>query len=98
MLRMEFHQLENSATLRLEGRFVGAWAEQARSLVTKAPLPRRLVVDLREASYVDSIGEQVLIWLCSIGAMFVAGSCYAVDVCERLQLPLERDVSSSQAR
>jgi hypothetical protein len=89
MLRVEFHQLENSATLRLEGRFVGEWAEQARSLVTKAPLPERLVVDLREMTYVDPIGEQVLIWLCSIGAMFVVGSCYAVDVCERLQLPVQ---------
>jgi|NGEPerStandDraft_6_1074524.scaffolds.fasta_scaffold08602_3 hypothetical protein len=98
MLRVESHRLANTVTLRLEGRFVGDWAEQARSLVTKSPVPAQLVVDLTEVSYADSIGEQVLIWLRSIGATFIAGSCYALDVCERLQLPLEREASSSPAR
>jgi hypothetical protein len=97
MLRVQVHQVEGSLTLRLEGRLVGDWAEQARSLVTKSPIPAQLVVDLTEVSYADSLGEQVLSWFRSIGASFVADSCYALDVCERLQLPLQRGMSSSLA-
>jgi hypothetical protein len=91
MLRAEFHQLANAMTLGLEGRFVGEWAEQVKSLVTKRSLPPKLIIDLTEVTYVDSVGEQVLIWFSSIGATFIAEICYARDVCERLHLPLKGD-------
>jgi hypothetical protein len=71
----------------LEGKLVADWAEQARCLVAKDVLPKGLIVDLTEVSYVDSVGEQLLKWLASVGAVFVAGSVYAFAVCDRLRLP-----------
>lgn len=98
MLRIEFCQLTNGPTLKLEGRFVGDWAEHAKSLFTNAPVPAGLTIDLREVTYIDSVGERVLAWFRSIGAIFVAESSYTVDSCERLRLPLKPKDSSSYAR
>ena len=91
MFRAEIQWLANGPTLKLEGRLVAEWAEQARRLVTKDVLPKALIVDLTDVSYVDSAGEQLLKWLASAGAVFVAGSIYSFDVCDRLRLlPMQR--------
>src|SRR5208283_4216131 len=91
MFRAEIQWLASGPTLKLEGRLVADWAEQARCLVTKDVLPKGLIVDLTEVSYVDSVGEQLLKWLASVGAVFVAGSVYAFAVCDRLRLsPMQR--------
>jgi hypothetical protein len=86
MFRAEVRWFANGPTLKMEGRLVGDWAEQARRLVTNDVVPKGLIVDLTEVSYVDSVGEQLLKWLGSVGAEFVAGNVYAVGVCERLRL------------
>ena len=88
MFRAEILWLASGPTLQLEGKLVADWAEQARCLVTKDVLPKGLLVDLTEVSYVDSAGEQLLNWLASVGAVFIAGSVYAFAVCDRLRLPL----------
>ena len=91
MFRAEIQWLASGPTLKLEGKLVSDWAEQARCLVTKEVLPKGLIVDLTEVSYIDSAGEQLLTWLASVGAMFAAGSVYAIAVCERLALsPIQR--------
>jgi hypothetical protein len=87
MFRAEIQWLASGPTLKLEGKLVADWAEQARYLVTKDVLPKDLIVDLTEVSYVDSVGEQLLKWLASVGAVFIAGSVYAFAVCDRLRLP-----------
>jgi ABC-type transporter Mla MlaB component len=89
MLRAEFHQLTNGLILKLEGRLVGEWAIQVKSLVANCSSPTSLAVDLSEVTYADSAGEQLLTWLCSLHAKFIAETCYARDVCERLHLTLE---------
>jgi hypothetical protein len=86
MFRAEVRWFANGPTLKMEGRLVGDWAEQARCLVTNDVVPKGLIVDLTEVSYVDSVGEQLLKWLGSVGAAFVAGNVYTVGVCERLRL------------
>jgi hypothetical protein len=91
MFRAEFLRLVNGPTLKMEGRLAGEWAEQARCLVTNDVVPQGLIVDLTEVSYIDSVGEQLLKWLNSVGAEFVAGNVYALGVCERLGfLPVRR--------
>ncbi len=91
MFRAEIQWLASGPTLKLEGRLVADWAEQARHLVTKDVLPKGLIVDLTEVSYIDPVGEQLLKWLASVGALFVAGSVYAFAVCDRLRLsPMQR--------
>jgi hypothetical protein len=91
MFRAEILWLANGPTLKMEGRLVGEWVEQARYLVTTDVVPKGLIVDLTEVSYVDSAGERLLRWLGSVGAVFVATGVYAPAVCERLGLtPVRR--------
>jgi hypothetical protein len=90
MFRAEILWLANGPTLKMEGRLVGEWAELARCLVTTEVVPKGLIVDMTEVSYVDSAGESLLSWLGSVGAAFLASGVYAPAVCERLGLSLVR--------
>ena len=91
MFRAEMLWLANGPTLKMEGKLVGEWAEQARCLVTADVVPKGLIVDLTEGSYIDSAGERLLSWLGSVGAVFAARGVYTTDVCERLGLlPVQR--------
>jgi hypothetical protein len=90
MLRVEFQDVGNNATMRLEGRFVGPFAKDTRDLVTRCKIPMRLIVNLSEVTFVDAVGEEVLLWLGRIGGEFVAENCYPLHVCERLHLPMAR--------
>lgn len=87
MLRVEFnHNGNGNLIVRLQGRLVGAYADDARNTLARHKLLPVSVVDLTELTFVDSLGEQVLMWLGRIGATFVAENVYARSVCERLQL------------
>ena len=88
-------QLESSPTLKIEGRLVGEWAREAKSLVTKESIPKGLIIDLTEVTCIDEVGEQVLSWLGSIGVAFVAKNVYVASICERLGLPLHNASSTS---
>jgi len=98
MFRAEVQWLASGPTLKLEGKLVADWAEQARCLVTKDVLPKGLIVDLTDISYVDSVGEQLLKWLAGVGAVFVAGSVYAFAVCDRLRLPPMQRITKRHKR
>ena len=87
MLRVEFNNDGNGAlTVRLFGRMVGLYAEDARNALASRQLPASIVVDLSEVTFVDLLGEQVLLWLGRLGVRFVANNVYMRSVCERLQL------------
>ena len=90
MLRVEMHDAVNAIVMKLEGRFIGDYAEYARTLVTRCKTEMRLVVDLTEVTAVDSVGEEVLSFLGRLGAEFTADNVYARYLCERLHLPLAR--------
>ena len=96
MFRAELKQLTNGSVLKMEGRLVGEWANEAKSLFSQGPVPKALIVDLTDVSYVDAIGEQVLTWLSSIGARFLAKGIYAAAVCKRLNLPIHNKAISTQ--
>ena len=99
MFRAEIQWLASGPTLKLEGKLVADWAEQARCLVTKEVLPKGLIVDLTEVSYIDSVGEQLLKWLASVGALFAAGNVYAIAVCDRLGLsPMQSRAAQRRKR
>ncbi len=87
MFRAQINQMPDGPTLKMEGCLVAEWAKEAKSLMTSAPVPKGLIVDITDVCHIDSIGEQVLVWLASIGASFMAGGVYAASICERLQLP-----------
>ena len=88
MLRVEFEDVGDTVTMRLQGRFVGPFAKDTRDLVTRCKIPLRLVVNLSEVMFVDAMGEEVLLWLARIGGEFAAENCYPLHVCERLHLPM----------
>ena len=88
MFRMEFEELGTSLTIRILGRFVGHFAEEAKLLIARRKVPERLTVDISEMTFVDLNGEESLTWLSRVGASFVAQSSYSLDVCDRLRLRL----------
>jgi len=88
MLRVEIHNSPQTLSLRLEGRFTGDDAENTRTLMTRCREGMRLIVDLTEVTFIDSLGEEVLSFFGRFGAEFVAPTSYALDVCERLHLRL----------
>ena len=98
MLRVEMRDTTNAVVMKVEGRFVGEYAEYARSLVTRCNTDMKLVVDLTEVTAVDSIGEEVLSFFGRLGAEFVADNVYASYVCERLKLPLARPALRARTR
>ncbi len=90
MFRMEFVELGPELTVRIEGRFVGHFAEEARLLIARQKLPMGLKVDVSDLTYLDLQGEEALTWLAHIGARFIADTSYSLDVCERLGLRLAK--------
>ena len=83
---MEFDEVATNLMVRIEGRFVGHFAEEARLLIARRKIPQRLMVDLSDMTFVDAMGEEALTWMHEIGASFIAESSYALDVCDRLRL------------
>jgi hypothetical protein len=88
MFRAELIQCGDESILKMEGRLVGDWANEVRTLITRGPVSKRLIIDLTDVSYVDPVGEQVLSWLNSLGARFVARGVYSAATCKRLKLAL----------
>src|SRR5215831_12878560 len=87
MLRVEFNDDGNGRLIvRLFGRMIGPYAEDAREALAQRRLPASLVVDLSEVTFVDLFGEQILLWLGRLGARFVANSVYTRSICDCLQL------------
>ena len=88
MLRVEIRNSDDTLILRLEGRFTGDDAGYTRSLTTRFAAHVKLLVDLTEVVFIDTVGEEVLSFLGRFGAEFVAPNSYTLDVCERLNLPV----------
>lgn len=94
MLRVEIRDSADSLSLKLEGRFTGVDAENTRTLITRCREGMRLVVDLTDVTFIDSVGEEVLSFFGRFGAEFAASTYYTLDVCERLRLRPTRDGAS----
>ena len=87
MLRIEIEDSDNALTLILQGRLVGEQAVNTRALLlTRCRPGMRLVVDLREVTFVDASGEDLLSSFGGFGAEFIADSSYSRYICERLHL------------
>ena len=88
MFRAEIQDVAKGPMLKMSGRLAGEWAQEAQALVASNGGTKGLVVDLTEICYIDSSGEQLLHWLSSLGAQFVAANIYVAGILERLHLPL----------
>ena len=94
MLRVEVDDSANILSLRLQGRLVGEEAKNTRTLMTRYRAGMRLVVDLTEVTFVDSVGEELLLFFGQFGARFVAETSYSLDICELLHLQTAVDEQS----
>src|ERR1700757_720325 len=94
MLRVEIQGSPDTLILKLEGRFTGDDAEHTRTLLAHCLAGVKLVVDLTEVTFIDSVGEEVLSFFGRLGAEFAASTSYTLDVCERLHLRIPRDGAS----
>jgi hypothetical protein len=88
MLRVQIHNSAETWHITFEGRFAGEDAEHARMLITRCPVGVKLIADLTEVVFIDSVGEEVLSFFGRLGAEFIAPTSYTLDLCERLQLPV----------
>jgi hypothetical protein len=93
MIRIELDASAKTMTMRSQGSLIGKSVENARRLVGYCKRRPKLIVDLSEASVIDSTGEEVLSWLGRLGGEFVAKSSLSQLVCERLHLPIVSGVS-----
>ena len=88
MVRITFEEHLSGVIMRVQGRLVAQFAEEAKQSIVRRKLPAELVVDLSEVTFADSAGEDALRWLSGVGAKFVADGSYSLHLCERLHLPL----------
>ena len=88
MLRVDINDTDHAIIFKLEGRLTNGGAEHVRTLSTRCPSHMRLVVDLTDVIFINSDGEEVLLFLRRLGAEFIAETSYTLDFCERLSLPL----------
>ena len=86
MLRVAIHGSPDTLIFKLEGRFAGDDAEHTRSLVAHCLAGVKLVVDLTEVTFIDSVGEDTLSFFSQFGAGFIAETSYSRYICERLHL------------
>ena len=84
--------------MKIEGQLSGDYAEHTRTLLTRCNTEMKLVVDLTDVTFVDSIGEDVLSHFGRAGAEFIADNAYSRDLCQRLNLPLTRPAVRLQKR
>ena len=85
---MKFSRGSEITAIRMPGHFVRDLAERARQLVAHSKYPFRFVADLSAVSYIDAVGEEVLIWFKEVGMKFKANSAISRCICDRLQLPM----------
>jgi hypothetical protein len=97
MLRAEIQDSDKGLVIKLEGRFSGEDAEHVRVLVTHGHIENRLLVDLAGVTFIDSVGEEALLFFSRLGAKFIAQDVYLLDVCKRLNLPLARNCKRKEA-
>jgi hypothetical protein len=88
-------RIELDLLVKIEGHLVGEYAEHTRTLAAQCDSEKRLMVDIRDVTYVDSTGEDALLYLGRLGAQFIADNVYTRFLCERLKLPVSRTGSRS---
>lgn len=95
MLRLRFHGSVDDVMVRMQGEFSGKQAQDTLNLLLRQDLPPKLVMDLSKVNLVDEVGETVLSYFRRLGVTFIADDAYALKVCERLHLPLDRTPTSN---
>jgi hypothetical protein len=86
VLKISLSTRENHPLYVLEGRLAGLWAKELIRVTSQLGPGTTSVFDLENVYYVDSLGENTLLWLNRLGATFIAENVYGKDLCRRLHL------------
>jgi hypothetical protein len=86
VLRISLPTREDQPLYILEGKLAGLWAKELIRVTRQLGPGTTAVFDLENVIYVDSLGENTLLWLNRLGATFIAENVYGKDLCRRLHL------------
>lgn len=101
MLRITTDMTENAATLTLEGRLAGIWVselERCWHTVRATRHGQSLCIDLRELTFVDVAGKQLLADMYQCGADLMASGCLMKCVVEDIYTGGRRPSLASRTR
>jgi anti-anti-sigma regulatory factor len=88
MLRITTTNDATLITFKLEGRIAGPWVDELRNCWEKLPVEsssRAIRVDLREVTFVDADGKQLLAAMHRQGAELIASGCLMKAVVSEIQ-------------
>ena len=83
------------------GQLAGPWVDEVRACVEqhrRSAEKAHIVLDLRDVTFIDENGEQLLLNLKASGAEFVAAGVETQHLLENLQAPGERPLCKFSAR
>jgi hypothetical protein len=87
MLRITIPSSDDDPRFVLEGRLAGdQWVEELIRVIQQIRPRKKCVFDIENVFYVDSLGEETLLWLNRLGATFITKNAYGKDLCLRLHL------------
>lgn len=86
MLRITLPTCEDHPEFLLEGKLAGLWVKELIRVTGHLGPGTTAVFDLENVIYVDSLGEETLLWLNRLGAGFIVENVYGRNLCKRLRL------------
>jgi anti-anti-sigma regulatory factor len=81
MLRIERSESQGISTIRLEGKLLGPWLQELRSLFDGTSL-KSMRLDLKHVDYIDAAGLQLISALRRQGVQIVAASAFVAKLLE----------------
>jgi hypothetical protein len=86
VLKISLPTHEDRPLYVLEGRLAGLWAKELIRVTSQLGPRTTAIFNLENVCYVDSLGENALLWLNRLGAAFIVENVYGKDLCQRLHL------------
>ena len=99
MLKITVSNEHPGLTFRLSGRLVGPWVQELRQCWLMADLddPAQCRVDLRDVSFIDEAGKQLLSQMSRGGVAIQASGCLMKALVEDLCRPAPPDLVNRDA-
>ncbi len=85
VLRITTETAADEIRFTLAGKLAGPWVDEfERTWQAQPSLPRRLIIDLSEVTFIDAEGKKLLAWMHKQGADFIAAGCMTRCVVEQI--------------
>lgn len=90
MLKVTTTDLNQTITLKLEGKLAGPWVKEVTRVWTEMsqPAPCDYVIDLRSITFIDGPGKALLAAMSRRGARFIAIDCLTRNIVDEIQKEL----------